>query len=357
MGFRKNMADIVNLINLEIIDKALRGFLCLFLVGFWTTLCRPLYGQGTLGETAASMEIQQELNGSGKQPTPKQPTDTPKKAAATEPQSLTRFEKVAQKLIRSMQLGKFDQADFSEEWNTLIPKDTNFSDGMNALCKPVFEQRGKAEKLKEGRMTGVNRAVFAVQFTKGAMNMTISLDQQDKIVEWTLPRTERLASRPAVSEQPTKPVEPQAAIQGASSDTNIPEINDFNDFQRELNRINLETRSEEEQWLGRLENNKKVELLRTIDDLVAAQLRFIRKIAETKPEQTAMAIDLVLKQRQERLNKLVTKLEDETRQERQQQIGERRRTTRTGGQEQSTRERPQRRPRETTTNTTEGPQY
>jgi len=110
-----------------------------------------------------------------------------------------------------------------------------------------------------------------------------------------------------------------------STDTNIPDINDFNDSQqRELNRINFEARSEERQWLGQLDN-KKAELARAIDDVVTAELRFIRKLASAEDvNKTTKAIDLVLKQRQERLEKLVTKLEDEMKQERQKQPPERR---------------------------------
>jgi hypothetical protein len=140
--------------------------------------------------------------------------------------------------------------------------------------------------------------------------------------------------------------EPPATEVSTQKDTNAPDISDFNAFQRELNRINIESRSEEEQWLGRLE--RKVEMARAIDELVAAQLRFIRKLAEVEhAEQTIKAVDLVLKQRQDRLNKLVTKLQEELKEERQQQLTERRerRPTRTGErlQDQTERPRPQRR--------------
>jgi hypothetical protein len=126
---------------------------------------------------------------------------------------------------------------------------------------------------------------------------------------------------------------------GIPKDTNIPDINDFNDFQKELNRINAESRSEERRWLGRTE--QKDELARAIDKLVTAELSFIRKIAESEgADKTTKAIDLVLKQRQERLEKLATKLDNEAKEERQQQVVERRRAPRAGGQEPSTRKRP-----------------
>ena len=61
-----------------------------------------------------------------------------------------------------------------------------------------------------------------------------------------------------------------------------------------------------------------------MNDVVVAELRFLRKVAAaTNDTNTVEAIDLVLKKRQDRLNKLVTKLENEVKEERQQQAGER----------------------------------
>jgi vacuolar-type H+-ATPase subunit I/STV1 len=131
-------------------------------------------------------------------------------------------------------------------------------------------------------------------------------------------------------------------------ETNVPDINDFNAFQRELNLVNIRTRNEEQRWLGPME--KKQDQLRAMDELVAAELRFIRKLAESEhAEETTKAIDLVLKQRQDRLKKLITKLEEEPRQERQPQT-ERRKLNRAGGQDQPIKERPQRKIREVNTN-------
>jgi hypothetical protein len=114
----------------------------------------------------------------------------------------------------------------------------------------------------------------------------------------------------------------RTAVAKLSEEANVPEVNDFNDAQRELNRINLEAKSEEGQWL-RLE--RKEELARAIDELVAAELRFIRKFAVAEDaNKTTKAIDLVLKRRQERLDKLVPKLENEAKEERQRPTTERR---------------------------------
>jgi hypothetical protein len=208
-----------------------------------------------------------------------------------------------------------------------------------AVQEKLMEQSGQtAAKLL------ANEPNAAIDANKPTVGSTAGV----KPNEYSAGETQATSNKAIAGEPPKIPVETQMV------ETNIPDINDFNAFQRELVRINAETRNEEGQWTGRLE--RKADLARSIDELVTAQLRFIKKIAETEhAEQTVKAIDLVLKQRQDRLDKLVTKLDDELKQERQQQV-ERRRTPRTGGQEQTTRERPQRRPRETTINTTEGQQ-
>jgi ribosome-associated translation inhibitor RaiA len=117
-----------------------------------------------------------------------------------------------------------------------------------------------------------------------------------------------------------------------TADTNVPEVNDFNAFKREIDRIDMSARGEDAQWLGKQE--KKAELAQTMNNVVVAELRFLRKVAAaTNDTNTVEAIDLVLKKRQDRLNKLVTKLENEAKEEHQQQ-GERqqrRPAPRTGG--------------------------
>jgi DNA-binding LytR/AlgR family response regulator len=122
-----------------------------------------------------------------------------------------------------------------------------------------------------------------------------------------------------------------------TADTNVPDVNDFNTFKREIDRIDMEARGEDTQWLGKPE--KKQELARAMDDVVVAELRFLRKVAAAANDtNTVEAIDLVLKKRHDRLNKLVTKLENEAKEERQQQ--RERRAPRTGTQQQTQTERP-----------------
>jgi len=129
--------------------------------------------------------------------------------------------------------------------------------------------------------------------------------------------------------------ETPTAAPAMTADTNVPDVNDFNAFKQELNRIDMEARGEDTQWLGKQE--KKAELAKAMDEVVVAELRFLRKVAAaTNDANTVEAIDLVLKKRQDRLNKLVTKLENEVKEERKQQAGERqqRKPTRTGGVQQ-----------------------
>ena len=123
-------------------------------------------------------------------------------------------------------------------------------------------------------------------------------------------------------------------VPAMTADANVPEVNDFNAFKREINRIDMEARSEDAQWLGKPE--KKADLAKAMDDVVVAELRFLRKVAAaTNDANTVEAIDLVLKKRQDRLNKLVTKLENEAKEERRQQAPERqKRVPRTSGVQQ-----------------------
>jgi hypothetical protein len=127
-------------------------------------------------------------------------------------------------------------------------------------------------------------------------------------------------------------VETTTAAPVVMADTNVPDVNDFNAFKREIDRVDMEARGEDTQWLGK--PVKKAELAKAMNDVVVAELRFLRKVAaETNDANTVEGIDLVLKKRQDRLNKLVTKLENEVKEERQPRE---RRTPRTGGAQQQT---------------------
>jgi len=137
------------------------------------------------------------------------------------------------------------------------------------------------------------------------------------------------APPPDSQPQPSAVVETPVAAPAMTAETNVPEVNDFNAFKRELDHIDMSARGEDSQWLGKQE--KKEELARAMNNVVVAELGFLRKVAAAANDvNTVEAIDLVLKKRQDRLNKLVTKLDNETKEERQPR--ERRQPRTTGAQ-------------------------
>lgn len=136
--------------------------------------------------------------------------------------------------------------------------------------------------------------------------------------------------KPIPAETPT--AAPAMTADANVLDVNVPDVNDFNAFKRELDRIDMGARGEDVQWLGKQE--KKAELAQAMNNVVVAELRFLLKVATDANDTNTMdAIKLVLKKRQDRLNKLVTKLENEAKEEHQQQ--RERRTPRTGTQQQT----------------------
>lgn len=153
---------------------------------------------------------------------------------------------------------------------------------------------------------------------------------------------------PQTTAQPTVPDRNPAATGNETptaapvmtADNSVPDANDFNSFKQELDRIDIAARGEDNQWLGKQE--KKADIAKAMDDVVVAELRFLRKVAAAASDtNTVEAIDLVLRKRQDRLNKLVTKLENELREERRQQAPERR-ERRTPRVQQNQTERPAR---------------
>jgi hypothetical protein len=141
----------------------------------------------------------------------------------------------------------------------------------------------------------------------------------------------------AASESEVQTAAPNAAPAAPAEANVIIDANDFNTFKQELDRIDLEARGEDAQWMGR--QLKKSELAKAMDDVVVAELKFLKKVAAAeKDANTVEAIDLLLKKRQDRLSKLVTKLDTEMKDERKQQAAERqqnRRPTRTSGAQQT----------------------
>ncbi len=141
--------------------------------------------------------------------------------------------------------------------------------------------------------------------------------------EQTVRDSKSAAPKPMATPDVNATEEQQGRPGNETVEARVIDINDFNELNREINRMSFESRDEQEQWLE--PTNRKAELAQAAEGTVTAELEFIRKVAaEENAEKTVKAIDLVLQRRQERLNSLVTKLQDELRQQRQQELGERR---------------------------------
>ena len=204
--------------------------------------------------------------------------------------------------------------------------------GSLAVQEKLMEQSGQTAARRLAREPNV-----ATDANKPAEGSTAAAKQSEKAAGEmrTTPNKDTEGETTKIPSE-TQPIE-----------TNVPDINDFNSFQRELNLVSIRTRNEEQRWL---ETGKKPDLLRAMEELVTAELRFIRKLAESEnASETKKAVDLVLRQRQDRLSKLITKLEEEPRQNIQPQT-ERKKSNRAGGQDQPVKERPQRKTKEPGTN-------
>ena len=134
---------------------------------------------------------------------------------------------------------------------------------------------------------------------------------------------ENATHRPNNITDPNRIEERQLPMGNTRQEAGIVDINDFNELDREINLINIESRTEHHLWLETID--QKTDLAQSTEHTVAAELAFIRKVAvEEKAEKTVKAIDFVLQRRRERLNALVANLQDELRQQRQQELGDRR---------------------------------
>ena len=80
------------------------------------------------------------------------------------------------------------------------------------------------------------------------------------------------------------PTQTPTAAPAMAVDANVPDVNDFNAFKREIDRIDMSARGEDAQWLGKQE--KKAELAQAMNNVAVAELRFLLKVAETQMTQT-----------------------------------------------------------------------
>jgi len=310
--------------------------LSLWVVAVYLGLCMPLYGQGTLLETTTTMELQGELmNAETKAVTSAvvQPADAnaPLPAAAGAPIVVKTSPQAFANDVEPS-LGKitvtFDQPMTNASWSWIGGGDTY----PKTAGQPSYDQGrtacSLAVKLEPNKVYWVGINSPSYQNFKSASGVpakqyVILFATKGSDGEPTPIPADMLKEARAINEK----TEPPANEVDAQKDANAPDVNDFNDFQRELSRINIEAKGEERQWLGRID--QKEELVKAVDDLATAELKFIRKLAESEgADKTTRAIDLMLKQRRERLAELTTKLENERREERQ-MPGRERRTRKT----------------------------
>ncbi|MBN2019129.1 MAG: Ig-like domain-containing protein [Sedimentisphaerales bacterium] len=359
-------------------------FLCSTIISLF--YCQPLYSE-SLGELTTTMALGEELDSATKPAVQfnQATTQDPNAPAAGQEKSSSAplviktsppaFANDVDPSLKEITV-TFDQP-MNKSWSwtgsaQTLPKmaaPPTFDQAQTTCTLPVTLEPGKVYQVGINDETRHNfknvKNMPAKQYvilfaTKGSDGKTTLIPedmlQEAKAINGisSVPAPTAAASKatPIVESAPAQTPQPAEEIKISKND-DAPDINDFNSFQRELIRINIETRSEEQQWLGPLE--RKEDMVRAIDELVAAELRFIQKLAESEnAEQTVKAIELVLRQRQDRLNKLITKLNDELRAERQQQTRERRprRINRTEGEEQ-----PQRRSRRAREPNSVGQQY
>jgi len=234
-------------------------------------------------------------------------------------QGLDRFQKVAEKLVGSMKSGQFDKQDFSRAWAEKLAPDANFSQAVLAFYKPVLDRYGKPKRLGRGRTEGPGRAQFGVFFRAGILLMHISLDKNDKIIEWTIgPRGQGPATQA-----------PGVRVGVSAVDENEVDANETGEFQGKMKRLEIQAKQEQRQWLA--ENESKLDLYNTVNKVAVAELKFIRSVAaEEGAKKTVSAINAVLLQRRRRSAAITEKLNEQVRAERMKQAEERR-SRRTGG--------------------------
>ncbi len=250
-------------------------------------------------------------------------------------QGLERFQKVAEKLVSSMNNGQFDKQDFSGAWGEKLAPDANFSQAVMTLYKPVLDRYGKPKRLGRGKLEEPGRAQFGVFFPAGILLMNISLDQRDKIVDWTMaPRGQSPAGQA-----------PGVGVGVSVADENEVDANETGEFQNKMKRLEIQAKQEQRQWLE--ENKSRLELYDIVGKVAVSELKFIRGVAaEEKAAKTVAAIDAVLSQRRRRATAISEKLNEQVRAERMQQA-EQRRSRRTGGATRDrSRERDSRRSRD-----------
>lgn len=305
-------------------------------IGAGTTLARrravPERGVGTAESSASPGGVRLRI---------KQMARDVAEGGANQQQGLERFQKVAEKLVSSMKKAQFDKQDFSDGWVEKLAPDANFSQAVLTLYKPVLDRYGKPKRLGRGRTEGPGRAKFGVFFPAGVLLLHISLDKNDKIVEWTMaPRGQEPAGQA-----------PGVGVGVSAADENGVDANETGEFQGKMKRLEIQAKQEQRQWLE--ENKSKLELYNTVGRVAVAELKFIRSVAAGEgADKTVAAINAVLLQRRRRAAATTEKLNEQVRAERMKQAEQRRsrRTapaTRDRGRQRDSRRSRDNRPRRT----------
>jgi hypothetical protein len=246
----------------------------------------------------------------------------PKNAAAADP-NLARFDKVANRLVES--LNKRDYPAIEQDFNQNM---------MNALplekIKPIFEsmatQYGKINKLDPAQFTGPDQAVYTSHYEKAVIDIKIALDNEDKIAGlWFEPHADSnlpAPKGPADANSIKKPI--KTADSNQAADVNAVEDSNriLGELKKDLADIDSEGQKEIKEWTRKggerktttasavLEN--KIELAKMAMEQVIKELNFLKRVAVGEgAKKTAAAIDALLTDRKERLEKLIVQMKEE----------------------------------------------
>lgn len=335
-------------------------------IALWLALCPAAFSQ-TLGEAVTTMEVQQELMGSEKQQRIKEPNLDSAEKSESEQKSREGTVEKAPVVIKTNPQTFANDVEFTLKEITvtfdqpMMDKSMSWTGGGETYPKTTGQPGYDQSKitctlpvtLEAGMVYWVGINSVSYKNFKSAHGMpakqyvilfaTKGSDGNSTPIPENLLQKARTINQKSGSPGADNSMAGKTDSESNGSDlkdTPEPDINDFNDYRQEISRIDIEARDEENKWLGKLE--KKSDLAKAMDDVVVAELKFLRKMAEEEDSQkTVEAIDLLLKKRQDRLAKLTTKLEDEAKTERRE-----RRPPRLGAGEQGQTGRSQRRTRE-----------
>lgn len=228
---------------------------------------------------------------------------SPRYAAAEEP--IDRFEKAANRLVEAINEMNHDaiRRDFGEVMQDSFPLEQS---------KPFFEnlsaQYGKIEKLDSGRFIPPDQAIFPAHFERAILDIKIVLDDRDKIMGlWFLPHTAGDAIAQEDANEASLITDSNTAADPNAVRT---DIRAFEGLEEALESVSQKSQQEVREWTQRAAENR-LNLAKAVQEQVVAELGFIRKLAvEEEAIKTTAAIDALLARRQERFEKITTRIEE-----------------------------------------------